>query len=154
MEKFEIQLTKKQLQVMAEALEFYSRFSAGQLDYFPNSLQNNLGQKWDLDEFLRRRDIWEVHLDQAKNAMFGFVPNESYGIGNDELMEEARIAYDMYRPVYELWHKLNEHKSDISVYAHPGLQYSEEGRITIKQIEDESENINGDDAKEAGSSSK
>ena len=62
--------------------------------------------------------------------------NESYGIGSKSLSEDAKVSYDIYRPVLEQFAKKynlenpdNEHHS---VYDYPGFPYSKEGRIKIE----------------------
>jgi len=135
--KYKLELTHKQLSVIQEACEFMSRFSAGQFQYFPPSLINQLYKKWGYtEEYYRRREIWDIHLKYAKNAMFDFDPNESLGIGSPELSEEAKICYDIYRPILEEFDQeyqtANPDNLSYSVYSHEGLSYSKEGRITIK----------------------
>ena len=138
MKKYKLELTEKQVGVVAEALEFFSRFSAGQFTMFPRSLEGWTWEKWSGDEYQRRREIWEGCLNQAKMQMFDMHPNASLGIGNEELTEEAKVAYDIYRPILEQFAKESrENNPDRSwnVYDSPGLTYSKEGRVDVK-IED------------------
>ena len=129
--KYQIELTKKQLSVIQEALEFYSRFSAGQVTVLPPHLVGFLFEKHG-KYFGESRDAWEKHLNKAKEIMFHLSSNASIGIGNEELIEEAKIAYDIYRPILELFAK-DWNDDHTSAYAYPGLSYSKEGRITIKE---------------------
>ena len=128
---YKLELNKKQLEVVQQALEFYSRFAAGQLDYFPPAIEGYLLTKWRGDEFSKRRIRWEKGLMVAKNAMFDLVPNAHMSIGSDELIEEAKIAYDIYRPILEKF-AMEEGYKGWSVYKSPGLSYSKEGRINVK----------------------
>jgi hypothetical protein len=129
--KYKIEFTEKQLQVVQEACEFLSRFSAGQIDSLPTSLYSYLYRKYkDIDEYCNRRDNWNKHLNLAKYNMFNLSSNESLGIGNPELTEQAKIAYDIYRPILEVFAKESDSKS--SVYFYEGLTYSKEGRIKIE----------------------
>jgi hypothetical protein len=57
----------------------------------------------------------------------GLQLGESYGIGSDNLHENAKVAYDIYRPILEEFNKDSN-----NVYSHPGLTYSKEGRVTIE----------------------
>lgn len=114
-----------------------SRFSAGQFQYLPPSLVKSLYKKWDnSNEYCRRRNAWEIHLEYAKINMLDLSPNESLGIGHPELTEESKICYDIYRPILEEFEQeyqaANPDNLSYSVYAHEGLPYSKEGRITIK----------------------
>lgn len=142
MKKYKIELTKKQLSVIQEACEFMSRFSSGQLDHLPPSFDGYLWKKWyklNDDEFIERRQNWERYLYKAKEFMFDLPENASLGIGNEELIEEAKVCYDIYRPILELQDK--EYKEEYpnryysNVYSHPGLTYSKEGRINIEVID-------------------
>ena len=137
MKKYKLELTHKQLSVIQEACEFMSRFSAGQFQYLPPSFVDQLYKKWDdTNEYCRRRDTWEIHLEYAKKAMLGLSQNESLGIGHPELSEESKICYDIYRPILEEFEQeyqaANPDNLSYSVYAYEGLPYSKEGRITIK----------------------
>jgi len=132
---YNLTLTREQLSVIQEALEFFSRFSAGQLTYLPPSFERFLWNSFSIEDFIARRDLWEASLRETKKAMFKLPINASLGIGNEQLTEEAKIAYDIYRPILEEFAKeydeTHSHKRH-SVYNHPGLSYSKEGRIVIK----------------------
>lgn len=134
--KYKLELTRKQLSVIQEACEFMSRFSAGQFQYLPPSLESMLWKKWESNEYCKRRDQWEMYLEHAKKAMLDLYVNESLGIGHPELSEESKICYDIYRPILEEFEQeyqvANPDNLSHSVYAHEGLSYSKEGRITIK----------------------
>jgi len=134
--KYILELTEAQLRTIAEALEFFSRFSAGQFHHLPPSFERFLWETHEIDELIRKREIWEGALNQAKVAMFDMHPNASLGIGNEKLTEEAKIAYDIYRPILELFAKEYKEKhpenTSYSVYDHPGISYSKEGRVIIK----------------------
>ncbi len=135
MKKYKLELNKKQLEVIREALEFFSRFSAGQFNALPQSFEAFLWKKWGSNEFVRRRERWTGLLNQAKLEMFDMHPNASLGIGNEELSEEAKIAYDIYRPILEKFaeeYKKENPDAPWSVYDRPGLSYSKEGRVVIK----------------------
>lgn len=140
MKKYKLELTKKQLSVIQEACEFMSRFSAGQLNSFSSSLEGYLWNKWENDDvYFNRKKCWEKHLNAAKQYMFDLPINASLGINNPELTEEAKICYDIYRPILELqemeYRVENPKYNNYSVYSHEGLAYSKEGRIKIKVLE-------------------
>lgn len=137
--KYQLELTRKQLSVIQEACEFMSRFCTGQLDMLPQSFQGHLRkEKESIDDYCQRRDMWKHGLSIAKKAMFPELnDNASYGVGGK--YEESNICYDIYRPILEQFtserNSENLHNAQYSVYAHPGLTTSKEGRITIKTIE-------------------
>lgn len=142
--KYQIEFTREQLSVVQQACEFMSRFCCGQLDMLPQSFQGYLRQeKESVDDYCQRRDLWLHGLKIAKQAMFPeLTPNASYGIGSK--YEEANVCYDIYRPILERFdaERRSTEKFDISgelmnwsVYSHPGLTTSKEGRISIKTID-------------------
>lgn len=127
--KYKIELTEKQLLVYREALEFYSRFLAGQLDYLPGILYDN-------KNFHEIKKAMEIFV---KPLMFPELKgNQSYGIGNieNELSGHRQIAYEMYREVFVLMVKENP-DGGFSVYNSPTLKYSGEPLPTVKLITNE-----------------
>lgn len=138
--KYQIEFTKEQLSVVQQACEFMSRFCTGQLDMIPESFKGYLmKEKESIGDYCERRDNWNLGLQIAKQAMFPeLMPNASYGISSK--YEEANICYDIYRPILEQFTKErnseNLHNAQYSVYKHPGLTTSKEGRITINIIEE------------------
>lgn len=83
--------------------------------------------------------------------MFDLSENASLSIGHPELVEAAKICYDIYRPILEQFAKETREKlekegkeSYWSIYDSPGLSYSKEGRINIivnEELEDNEEEI-------------
>jgi hypothetical protein len=123
--KYQIELSENQLIVMRTALEFYSRFLGGSwtipYEMVSNERINQVGEA----DFYSRRNSAEQLLNLAKEIFIPFLENGgTYGIGSDRIDENALIAYDMYRPIYE-------HFATEGVYTHPSHPYSEEGRIEI-----------------------
>lgn len=138
--KYQIEFSKEQLMVVQQALEFASRFCAGQVNYLAPFIEEqillNCGSH---DKFIEAREQYEHHLSMFKlNAFPNLSYNESLGIGSSMLQEEAKICYDIYRPILEQFDKeLREANpnTEYSVYQNPGMTFSKEGRITIKTIE-------------------
>ena len=141
MKKYEIQLSSEQLNTIKESLDFYMRFIIGQW---------RVPQVMEAQEMVNQKDtkeFWETskHVDDQLNilsSMFTKLPlNASYGVNSALAHEHSKIAYDISRPIYELFNKEyrdeNPDEATYSVYDSPGLSYSKEGRITIKTIEDE-----------------
>jgi len=125
--KYTIEFTEDQLDVVAKGLEFYSRFLAGQWR-IPTEMQSSeyvLQDKY--DGFWEKRNFIEDQFKILKSNFMGLQINESYGIGSDNLHENAKVAYDIYRPIIEEFNKDSD-----NVYSYPGLTYSQEGRITIE----------------------
>jgi hypothetical protein len=142
MKKYKLELTREQLKVIQEACEFFSRFSAGQTNCLPSSLQSWLWKKWG-DDFCKQRDLYDENLKSLSMNMFGLPPNTSLGIGNENLLENAKIAYDIYRPIleqfakeYDKYHDTGETRTITTVYDYPSPAYSTEGRINIEMNEE------------------
>lgn len=138
--KYQIEFSKEQLSVVQQALEFASRFCAGQINYFAPFIEAQILRNCIThDKFIEAREQYEHHLSMFKlNAFPNLSYNESLGIGSSMLQEEAKICYDIYRPILEQFDKeLREKNPDIgySVYQNPGLTFFQEGRITIKKVE-------------------
>ena len=150
MKKYQIELTEKQMIVMQEALEFYSRFLHGQVDHIPMSLDFRLKNE-------HRPRYCNRSLDDAitviKREMFGLAhPNSSYPIGakrietleEDKELPEPQIAYEMYKMILYTWRQESMQKA-ISEGKDPGwtvhdtlpLKYTTDPLIKIKKIEDE-----------------
>lgn len=133
MKKYKIEFTEQQLITVATGLEFYSRFCAGQwripdameLKEFDNNNRNK--EFWNL-----RNEVDELLINAKKTFMPHLSLHESYDIGSEELCEDAKIAYDIYRPIWEIIYKDAE---SWNVYSSPGLTYSSEGRITVKEVQ-------------------
>ncbi|CAB4158634.1 hypothetical protein UFOVP699_22 [uncultured Caudovirales phage] len=144
MEKYNVELTGKQLIVLQEALEFYSRFLLGQVDKIPMSLDFRLKNE-------HRSSYCNPTLDEAfwiiKREMFGLKhPNSSYGIGmrtfssleEDKEITEHQVAYEMYKMILYTWRQENIKKSLLenkdpgwTVHDEPPLKYTSEPLIKI-----------------------
>ena len=144
MKKYRIDLTKEQLDTVQEALEFFSRFCAGQWKV-PMSMEDMEYKNQDKSsEIFAKRSFVENQLEILKMQLTGLVQNASYGIGSPKLCESAKIAYDIYRPILELrdkeYKEVSPSNNDWSVYSSPGLSYSKQGRVEIKTIQENEEN--------------
>jgi len=130
MSKYKIEFTEKQLSVLEDALEFYSRFLAGQWE-IPSAMKYQEFKNQDKYEgFWDKRNYIEDNFRRLSSNFTGLPINASYGINNSSLAPDASIAYDMYRPIKEEFCK-----NPSSVYNTPSGPYSEEGRIKIIKIE-------------------
>lgn len=137
--RYTVEFTKEQLRVMGTGLEFYCRFLAGQWK-IPDSMEfkeYELQEKY--DGFWEKRNYVEEQLNILKTHFTGLPLNAFYSIGSTNLHEDAKVAYDLYRPILEQFTKESIEESsntksfsNYSVYSSPGLPYSKEGRIKIK----------------------
>jgi len=108
MSKFKIELDDKQMRVICDALDMYSRMGMGQLDvaveeflrlkfynlyhdrqsYSPEN--GDLGQNYETHGYRVRRAV-----DRIKHLVFGHPPNGSWGIHNEKVPWDCREAYDI-----------------------------------------------------------
>lgn len=129
----QIELTDKQLYIMREALEFYSRFLSGQVESLPDVLRFRIKDK----EAAYRA------LGEFKAAAFPELHyNESYGIGKPEnsIEEHRQVSYEFYRNIYVYETEKRRKQGDdvrMSVYSSPTMKYSDEPLIKISEVHDE-----------------
>ena len=133
--KYTLELSKNQLSTIRKACEFYSRFCAGQME-LPLELSWKLLDKKTNNSYRENREKIATLFSMIKDLSLGLNLGETLGIGSKELIEEAKVCYDIYRPILELFEKEykeeNPTSSSYSVYGHEGLSYSKEGRVKIK----------------------
>lgn len=137
MDKYKVEFTKKQLSTVATGLEFYSRFLAGQWE-IPSAMQwKEYVIQGKPEDFWTIRNNAQILVNEAKHLFLRHV-NGYYGIGSDLLHEDAKISYDIYRPILEKFTQESMENSPnelpLSVYAYEGLTYSKEGRIKVERI--------------------
>ena len=132
MKKYVLEFDEEQAKVVAEALEFFSRFSAGQFMHWPPSFEASLWKtKPETADLDTQKRAVEAAFRNFKVAVMQLHPNESLGIGVPDLTEEAKIAYDIYRPILEEFAKETPEDS-WNVYKTPSLSYSKKGRVDVK----------------------
>ena len=131
---YSIKMSEKQLIVMREALEFYSRFLSGQVTYLPDAFY-----KWLYENDKTSKVSYEIRdaLLLFKRCAFDLEDNESYGVGSKETPPEVDISYEMYRKVFEYFAQKEKEKNPNkhwSVYDNPsGVKYTEEPFIEIEE---------------------
>jgi hypothetical protein len=86
----EIIITNKSAQIVAQALELYVRLNLGQL----HELHNQFCDKnYDIEAL-------EYALLQTKIILFPELQsNESYGIYNNKVKDDVKIAHDIYKEI-------------------------------------------------------
>lgn len=89
----ELKLTGRQLRVLERALDLYLRVGLGQLDMVADAVEQLMPE--------RLKRIGYQHSDMAadllwiKNEHLHFAVGSSYGVGNDEISDDANVAYEM-----------------------------------------------------------
>lgn len=138
--KYQIEFSKEQLRVVQQALEFASRFCAGQVNYLAPFIEEQILLNYGShDRFIEARNRYTFDLAMFKqNAFPNLNENESLGIGCSKLVPDAKVCYDIYRPILEQFDKeLREANPNTGyfIYQNLGMAFSKEGRITIKTIQ-------------------
>ena len=129
---YSIEFTEEQLRCTARALEFYSRFLAGQWR-IPDAMQHKEYEVQNKPEdFWDKRNYIEDQLNVLSVMFTGMPPHGSYGIGHKNLEEDAKTSYDIYRPILE--ELVGKNADSWNVYSSPGLSYSKEGRIKVNVL--------------------
>lgn len=98
MTDFKLELTEDHLHVIQESLDLYMRTLLGQFEevaykanlYNVNKLNGGKPDKHQFDKHSEFED--EIH---KLKGILGFSPHESYGIFNENIHDNARVAYDI-----------------------------------------------------------
>jgi hypothetical protein len=104
--KFTITVDDKQLRVINDALDMYSRMGMGQLDVSVEEFlrmhfyklyyeQPAADASEALEVELTRGKLVEAYINDVKALVFGHPPNGSWGIYNDKVPQPCREAYDL-----------------------------------------------------------
>jgi len=111
MEKqYKLTCNKEQLQLIAKALEMYTRATCGQIEEsFSPPIQDELwkhyktGEGLDNKEYFYKREKVNEHLLAVKELIWpGFGPGASNGIGYDDT---ADLGYEMYKCIRSKFEK-------------------------------------------------
>lgn len=128
---YQITLSRRQMECLADGMEFFSRFIAGQLEYLPEILKN---QGCEFHELVHRK------LMLKKTLFPDLATTESRGIGwsEDPIQQEIQISYELYRDVRVQFRKeerSNESQAEVSsVYDRETLHYSDQPKMVILAI--------------------
>jgi len=135
--KYTIELNKKQMDVMAEALEFYTRFVSGQMEYKPPALESHMWDKHK-DDWSSIIETYENCMFTAKKVAFGFRRNEHAGISSP--IHEVAVGYEMYKMMllqrHNEWQEDNPKDMSYSVHSSPPLKISGEDMIIIQKLKE------------------
>ena len=117
---------------MAEAIEFYSRYLAGQVTDFPPALQRYM---WEKSKRTRGDDIIRYASAIIKRRIWDYDTNESSGIGRKDI-PEMNLAYEIYKMIRKFFYdqRDEEDKEDYSVDQY--LPLSETGEDFIEVTDD------------------
>lgn len=132
-DKIQITMTRKQAQLMSEALEFHSRWCAGQTDYWPPAIEKFM---WDSKEFQYRDARIRGLLTELKRVIWDLEPNAHHGVGWNGI-PDMNLGYEMYKMIeyFKIKERMDSgEKLDWNVHSSPPLKYTDEPLIEIKEI--------------------
>ena len=126
--KYKVILNEKQIEILVESLDLYSRLPSGQFDEIFFKMLG-LGKLTNRTEFEKiSKQLKELYFPELSE-------NEFYGIHQDSVSEDARIGFDM---IQVLRHKLSwdkEPEGGITVNFHEPMKTStKENLIEIKDV--------------------
>ena len=115
-EKYQLTLTMKQLKVVEEALDLYSRVGIGQTEIVKEVLFRFF---YDAKKLVQWEKI-KCLCDEIKHTLFGFVSGQSYGIAQKEVDDRVKIAYDLDKTIQKQIATDDQH-SQMSVWHHGNI---------------------------------
>jgi hypothetical protein len=137
-------VTEQQLNLIQEALDFYSRVGIGQFDVikdhptFYNVLHKSFTSKdgkMDYERYHAIRNNVDMMMVSPRNALLNHLDlprNASWGIYNPEVDESCRVAYDLVQVIrHEFW-KANPNRSEHVVMASKHLSTKDSDKIKVE----------------------
>jgi len=113
-------MTENQVQLVADALEFFSRIGCGQFDFIPSQMSI-----FDLLKHHDGRTIEWEEVRQLCNGLkrcIGLTPNAHYGIGHPKVHKCFKSSYDIYKIImHNLMKRRDPEKKHYNVHTDPPL---------------------------------
>ena len=142
MKKYTIEVTKEQLEGIAEACWVYDRLILGQLgiplgevclDAWNKQYAGN-HPTWMREKFRETSDIVRKHIQELQELCWGLKKGEYNGVGYDKY---ADMLFDIQKVIeHSLWlERPDDEKNNSTNNAFPPKQYGEEPLITIQSKE-------------------
>lgn len=132
--KYTIELNKRQIALIAMALEQHTRVMCGHwntstIPAIDRALEKHTNS---FEEYILKRNEVESRLDEIKKIVFPALHNGNYGIGHDD---ESDVCYEMYKMILLQFDKENRDNEGYyeNVHSHEPLHYSKEPLICVKQ---------------------
>lgn len=123
-----IRLSKKQLQVVADALDLYSRVLSGDLGEAIDVFNSEHFPEYNIDLVNQYMDI------VCKQLTNGELPlDANYGIFSDKTPKKAKIAYEIFKSIMHHFWKWDSNKNSISVHSRLVKDLTKEPEIKIQR---------------------
>lgn len=145
-QEYLLKLTKRQVQILSQACDNYSRLICGQNREFQELMEaawekrckeatgKAMDDEWDGGWDVMRQDAEEI-CSQIKKRFWGLPFNALYGIRYDET---ADILFDLHQVLrHQLWlDRPDDQKSTMTVDAFPAMQHSDEPLAKISKTDE------------------
>jgi hypothetical protein len=101
-------ISEKQIRVLSDALEMYTRLGLLQFDHLVDHMFNWSKSKDFSDAFMENRDVIEYHCREIRNLLaskdeemskYDKNGNWSLGIGSDKTSDKSKIAYEIEKDI-------------------------------------------------------
>ena len=131
MKNYQIKLNQKQLELIQESLDLYSRLKCGQIEELSNKFSSPFYDRINNEN----TDIINDCVNELKKNLFPDLSAGSfYGIFSNKAPESAKISYDMIQVIrHGIAWSVNP-KGGMTVNFDSPLKCSKENLITIKEV--------------------
>jgi len=111
-----IELTDEQLKLVSKALEMYTRMSIGQFLNAAELSTTVRDRTFQMDNLEKRK--FEISINTAASILTGINGNGNYGIYNEKVKDDARMAAHINQSInHEFWKR--DGNNVLSVHSHP-----------------------------------
>lgn len=112
LKKFTITLDERQLRVINEALEIYSRLGVGKLEAIDSFLSTKFFERWSSEsneilsapQGLSTDRVSSKLLAMIKNAVFGHSRHLSWGVSHPDVPRVCQESYDIHQVIRKALH--------------------------------------------------
>lgn len=113
--KYKLEVTTKQLQIIEEALDQYTRVGIAQLEIVAENIV-----RFFPDNGLNYWGLRENCFDPIKQKLFGYGSGASHGIGSPKVSDRAKIGYDLQKTIQKALAEEEKHHES-SVWHHGNI---------------------------------
>lgn len=132
--KYKLEVSEKQLEVLSEALDLYSRIFIGQLEEIEYKTRSGEFKYKDPSHMSTNYEKIYSLIGELKYEIFSLDRHASYSICSDKANEKAKISNDIHNVIrHKLYKDRNEGKNEFgfSIYAHEPIKISKDEELPI-----------------------
>ncbi|MCM1221898.1 MAG: DUF4406 domain-containing protein [Lachnospiraceae bacterium] len=133
--QFEMTLNKRQMQVLSDACDHYSRILCGQLDVgLEDAIEKGIQREYTTATFDKKHEIRETareKIDEIKMLIWNMGRGASHGVKYDD---NSDLLFDIHQVLrHQLW-KINPNRLSYVNSATQGFPFGKEPFVTVKMI--------------------